>query len=100
MKNTDIEQSSIEGIMGKLSGDFKKMAELVGIENALKISKVFGGFVVAIPKLGFILREERNKEIRNAYDQGGESVRTLAGKHNLTMRQIQNILSEKERIRE
>ncbi|NLW36253.1 MAG: hypothetical protein GXY80_12385 [Syntrophorhabdus aromaticivorans] len=83
-------------ILSRLTGDFKVVAELVGVEAALEISRTFGGLTLSIPKLSFIHREERDEEIRNAYDRG-EPVRKLTLRYGLTVRQIYTILKEETR---
>ena len=84
-----------DAILKRLNGDFKRLAEIVGVENALLVSKEFGGLWISIPKLDDLRREERNTLIRAAYDKSIDkthTVRVLARKHNLTSRQIYNIL--------
>lgn len=84
-----------DAILRRLNGDFRRIAEIVGVENALMISKEFGGLWISIPKLDDLRREERNTSIRDEYDRASEktdAVRCLARKHNLTSRQIYNIL--------
>jgi len=86
-----------EAIMSRLNGDFRRVAEIVGVENALRIASEFGGLWVSIPKLDSLHREIRDRSIREAYDnaqktQKTHTVRNLARTHNLTSRQIYNIL--------
>jgi Mor family transcriptional regulator len=78
-------------VLARLTGDFRAFAVLVGVEAALKTAKAFGGLALAVPKLDSIYREERDKEIRDAYDRG-EPVRRLARRYNLTARRVYNIL--------
>lgn len=82
-------------ILQRLNGDFRRLAEIIGVENALMVSKEFGGLWISIPKLDDLRREERNATIREQYDRAEEktdTVRSLARRHNLTSRQIYNIL--------
>ncbi len=84
-----------DAILKRLNGEFRKIAELVGVENALKISKELGGQWVTIPKLDSLRQEVRNVEIREEYDRARDKtavVRRLAKQHDLTTRQIYNIL--------
>lgn len=84
-----------DAILKRLNGDFKRLAEIVGVENALLVSREFGGLWISIPKLDDLRREERNAAIREEYDGSTDktdTVRGLARKHNLTTRQIYNIL--------
>lgn len=83
-------------ILRKLNGDFRRITEIVGIEAALRIVGEFGGCYVFIPKLTGLKRASRNAEIRAVYDKAADKVgvvKRLARKHNLTIRQIYNLLS-------
>jgi Mor family transcriptional regulator len=80
-----------EKILARLPGNLRRIAELVGIENALKISDEFGGLELFIPKGDDFRRAVRDADIRAAYD-GGIKVRILARRYSLTERQIYNIL--------
>jgi len=75
-------------------GDFREVAETIGVESALKLAEVFGGTTLAIPKLSAMKREERDMAIRKAYD-AGKTVKTLSRHHNISTRQIANILNRK-----
>lgn len=83
-------------ILDRLNGDFRRLAEIVGVENALKISREFGGLWISIPKLDSLKKEVRDAGIRAEYDAADgsrtDTVRRLARKHDLTSRQIYNIL--------
>jgi Mor family transcriptional regulator len=81
-------------ILSRLTGDFKQIALLIGVENALKIAKVFGGVAIAVPRLVAIARIERDREIRREYDHQAKTARKLAFKHQLSTRQIYNILGQ------
>ena len=83
-----------EEILSLLGGDFKKLALLIGIESVLKVSEMFGGVAVNIPKLDNVHRIIRDREIRQAYDHKTATARKLASKYRLTIRQIYNILGE------
>lgn len=75
-------------------GDFRDIAEIIGTDNAVKVSDAFGGCTITIPKLGRTRREARDKAIREAYD-GGASVRHLARQYGLTTRRVYDILGAK-----
>ena len=82
-------------ILARLGGDFRKVAELIGVENALKISAEFGGLWISVPKLDGLKRDVRDRAIRKAYDESKDKtalVRRLARENDLTTRQIYNIL--------
>lgn len=84
-----------DAILNRLNGDFRRVAEIVGVENALKLAQEFGGLWISIPKLDNLKREIRDAKIRAIYDHTEDktgTVRSLARKHDLTARQIYNIL--------
>ena len=85
------DKNNDDNIIEQLPGDIRKIAEVVGVEPALKLAKAFRGTYLYIHNLDDILREIRNKEIRKSYNKG-RKVRDLAIKHRLTERQILNIL--------
>jgi Mor family transcriptional regulator len=85
-----------KAILEKLNGDFKRIAEIAGIEAALKIANEFGGCYVSIPKLDGLKRSRRNAAIRATYDKAVDKtgiVKGLASEYNLTMRQVHSILN-------
>lgn len=75
-----------------LPGDLRLIADVVGVENTVKISNAFRGCSLYIRNIDTIIKGRRNSEIRKAYDKG-ERVIDIALKHNLSTRQIENILS-------
>ena len=82
-------------ILNRLGGDFRRVAEIVGVENALKISAEFGGLWISVPKLDGLKRDVRDRAIRKQYDDSKDKtalVRRLARENKLTARQIYNIL--------
>jgi Mor family transcriptional regulator len=86
-----------EAILQSLNGDFRRIAEIAGVAAALQISEEFGGLYISIPKLDFLDRFRRNAEIRDEYDKADDKtgvVKRLARKHDLTTKQIYNILNE------
>lgn len=86
-----------EDIIGRLPGDLKDVAGLIGIENTMLLVERYGGTYVNIPKCEDLLREVRNRKIRELYDSGKCDIRALAMKFKLTDRRIIDILSETDR---
>lgn len=68
------------------------LANLLGMEQARRLSKHFGGESLTIPRMASAIRAKRNREIVRRYD-AGDSVRVLAHAYGLTDRQIYTILS-------
>jgi Mor family transcriptional regulator len=91
------ETANDQAILDRLNGDFRRVAELIGLDNALRISAEFGGLWISVPKLDSLKREVRDRVIRETYDKAQKTqkthvVRSLAREHDLTARQIYNIL--------
>jgi Mor family transcriptional regulator len=80
-----------ENILGMLHGDLKRIAEVAGLEAAVRIAQTFGGTFIYVPGLDDMMRRARDAMIKKDYD-GGMSARKLARKHRLTERQIWNIV--------
>jgi len=81
-------------IIEQLPGDIRRIAEVIGVEPALELAKAFRGTYLYIHNLDDLMREIRNKRIRDEYekDKSPRKVSRLAIKHRLTERQIWNIL--------
>ncbi len=92
MKNT-FPKKETEAILDRLPGDIREMAEMIGLENTLKIVKRWGGGYVVVAKCDELLREIRDNGIRAEYDAGQTTINALALKHNLHIRTINRILS-------
>jgi Mor family transcriptional regulator len=75
-----------------LPGELKDIADVIGVDNTIKLAHAFRGCRIYICNLDPLIRKDRNIKIRSAYDQG-ERVITLARKHNLSTRQIESILN-------
>lgn len=88
-----------EAILNKLTGEFRRLAELVGVETALKISEAFGGTWINVPKLDALRTAYRDRLIRAEYDAAPNdnkmrAVKAIARKYHLTARHIFNILKK------
>ena len=80
-------------IIGDLPEVYQQLAGLVGIENMLKIAKVFGGGEsIYFPKLEAIHRPARDKKIIE--DFNGYNFRQLAKKYKLSEMRIRAIVRE------
>jgi Mor family transcriptional regulator len=78
-----------------LQGDLKKIAEVAGMEAAMKIGRAFKGTYLYISGFEQLKKKVRDEEIRRAYGEGVK-VRLLCLRHGLTERQIRRILCEAE----
>lgn len=80
-------------LIEKLPGDLRRIAELIGLENTVKLSREFRACWVYMSSLDEIEREIRDEKIRAEYD-AGKKPRDIALGHNLGERQIWNILGK------
>lgn len=72
----------------------KQIAEVIGMENYLSLTRMFGGTNIYIAKAEEIVkRNERDEKIREEFD--GSNYARLAIKYGLTEVWIRNIVSEK-----
>ncbi len=85
--------SSSDDAIERLPGDLKEVAGMIGLENTLLLVTRFGGTPLLIPKCDGLIREIRNKQIRELYDTGKYTARDLAWRFKLTDRTIKTILS-------
>lgn len=70
-----------------------KLAKFLGIEQATRMSRHFGGETLSIARAARAKRVARNREIIRRYDSG-EKVADIAHEVELTERQIYSILSQ------
>lgn len=72
----------------------KQIAETIGVDAYLQLSKVFGGTTIYIAKADEIVkRNERDQRIREEFD--GSNYSQLAVKYGLTEVWIRNIVYDK-----
>ena len=79
-------------LIDRLPADIRRLAEIAGVDAALKFCSECGGTWIYIPKLDGLRRELRDQAIRESFDNG-RSVRELCRDHNLSDRQIYTILN-------
>lgn len=84
--------ASEKALIERLPGDLKRVAEIAGIENAIRLAKAFRGTYIYIGNFNSIARELRDLRIRRDFDSGMKT-RRLAIKYGLTERSIWSILS-------
>jgi len=76
-----------EEVMEMLPGDLRRIAEVAGLEAAVKIAKAFRGCVLYVPGIDEVTRKARDEMIRKDYD-GGKDVRLLARRYGLSERSV------------
>ena len=83
----------MEILIESLHEDLHNMVDIIGIDNFIKIVKIYGGSAIYIPTYKTILIQERNKNIIKEYD--GSNISYLRKKYNLTNSQIRKLLKKK-----
>jgi hypothetical protein len=74
-----------------IGSDYQQIAELIGMDNFLRLVEQYGGYQLYIPKYEGLFRSTRDEEIRASYN--GYNVEALARKYNLTTRHIRYIVA-------
>ena len=78
------------GIEDMPNSDFKDIAEVLGIEAAVKLLYFFTGNNINVPVKGF--HKIERKIIAQEYDGSNQSIKRLAAKLRTTERSIRNVL--------
>jgi len=76
-----------------LPESYQAVAEIIGIENALKLADHLGGLYFYYPQLDSLLRAKRDERIQKEFT--GTNHRDLARKYNLTESWIRTIVQRK-----
>lgn len=77
----------------ELPESYQAVAEIVGVENALRLAQHLGGLSYYYPRLDSLLRDKRDAKIRAEFT--GANHRALARKYNLTESWIRIIIQKK-----
>lgn len=72
---------------------YQALAEVIGLENALRAAQCLGGLVYYFPKLDRVLIEKRDALIKKEFN--GNNYKELARKYSLSERQIREIVRNK-----
>ncbi|MNW34013.1 Mor transcription activator family protein [compost metagenome] len=68
---------------------YRPIAELIGLENLIKLADYSKGDILYIPSADFFLRPIRNRRIREEYK--GSNSHRLAKKYNLSEKRVREI---------
>jgi Mor family transcriptional regulator len=71
--------------------DYRELAEDIGVENLIKLSRYAAGSSLYIPVPNFFLRPIRNQKIKKEFD--GSNTKTLCKKYDLSERQVRTIIN-------
>lgn len=75
-----------------LYGNQRDIAEIIGIDGYIELTKIYGGDMIYIQKYSEVQKVQRNKEIRSQFN--GCNADELAKKYDLTERYIRSICSD------
>jgi Mor family transcriptional regulator len=71
---------------------YQSVADIVGMENTMKLARTFGGAALYFPRIQCVLREKRDQAILREFN--GANHRELARRHGLSEQRIRMILRE------
>lgn len=80
-----------------LPGTLHAIAQVIGTENAIKLSRAFGGDDIYIPKMAAKSCEERYKKIHEER-KNGRKLGEIAAKYGLTVRRVMMIVKNESEI--
>lgn len=75
-----------------LFGNQREIAEIIGIDGYIGLTKIFGGDMIYIQKYTEVQKIQRNKEIRSKFN--GYNADKLAKEYDLTERYIRSLCSD------
>ncbi|MBU5306865.1 transcriptional regulator [Clostridioides mangenotii] len=76
--------------LNDIPNNFHAMIEVIGIENFLEISKLYGGINMYIPIYSSLIRQARNRDIIGKYN--GVNVNELAIKYGISVVSVRRIV--------
>lgn len=79
--------------ISKLKGKNREIAELIGEEGFLRLSKQFGGSKIYIPTLSTLNRSEISENLKQQYN--GDNAAELGKKYNLSARTVIRMITKK-----
>lgn len=78
--------------INELKEQHRRYAELIGINNLLILSKVYGGTSIYIPKIEEILKNKKYAKVMEEFDGG--NIKKLARKYGISERTIYRLVQD------
>ena len=78
--------------LNDLFGNQRDIANIIGVDKYIELTKVYGGDMIYIQKYTEVLKAQRNKEIRSKFN--GFNADELAKEYDLTERYIRSLCSD------
>ena len=72
----------------------QELAELVGVDNMLRIVESYSGMVIYVPKLDSVIKAVRDRHIREEYD--GTHAKRLALRYDVSESWVNRIANERQ----
>lgn len=79
--------------ISKLKAKDREIAELIGVDNYVRLIKQYGGSNIYIPSASLLNRDELEKEIKLRYN--GDNADELGKEYGLSARTIVRIVTKK-----
>ena len=76
-----------------IPGEYRAACEIIGLEKALALARVFGGISLYVPKIEKLLRHIKYRLIRQEFN--GRNHRQLAAKYGYSVKWVQMIVGGK-----
>lgn len=90
---SDKKEGVMEIKMEDIPDNMIAMVEIIGMEDFIEVTKLYGGDIVYIPSYKSLKKQSRNREINMAYD--GFNARELSQIYELSVSQIHRITRSK-----
>lgn len=75
-----------------LNDEYKDIAEIIGIENLLKLSKHLGGSQFYIPQTDKLIKNTTYKLIKEEFNETGANIKKLANKYSVSESTVYRII--------
>lgn len=76
----------------ELKEPHREIAQVIGVENLIRLSEIYGGTTLYIPKPGEILKNRRYAALIEEFD--GSNIKYLARKYHVSERTIYRLVKE------
>lgn len=76
----------------ELKEQHREMAQLIGVENLIRLSEIYGGTSIYIPKVDDLLKNSRYAAIMREFD--GTNIRYLARKYGVSERTVYRLVKD------
>ena len=93
MANNWLKEIAAEIPLDDLPEEYQIVAELFGVDGALRLAKQSGGMRIYVPKFEKLIRARRDARIRAEFN--GANHRELARKYDLTETWVREIVARK-----